>query len=299
MAGLKNPARTGDAGGAFVQLNAMTITTRSGALRRVLLPALLLASACSVSEDEEVRMGREAAAELGKQVPMVTDPAITGYVAALGRDIASRTSRQDLPWEFHVVNASEVNAFAVPGGFIYINRGLIARARTLDELAGVLGHEIGHVVLRHSAEQMEKRSNATGAVTVVCVITGFCDNGLASVAINVAGAAYFAKHSRADEAEADSAGIHAVIATGISPEGIPRFFGTLLRERQRQPTMFDDWFSSHPLEEERVEHTRALIRELPQQQLEGLTSDNADFQALKQRLQQLPPPPRAAPRLTQ
>ena len=238
-------------------------------------------------------MGREYAAEIAQQLPMVTDPAVTRYVSQLGRDIASRTSRPNLPWEFHVVNAPEVNAFAVPGGFIYINRGLIERAGSLDELAGVLGHEIGHVVLRHSAEQMEKRGKATGLVTVVCLITGFCDGGLANVAINVAGAAYFARHSRADEAEADSAGVYAVMASGISPEGIPTFFATLMRERQQQPTMFDDWFSSHPLEEERIARTRAIIADIPAQRREGLTSDSDQFQALKARLRQVPAAPPA------
>lgn len=271
-------------------------TTHARSLRPALLAAAFLAPAgCSVGEDDEVQMGRQYAAEIAQQLPMVTDPAVAGYVAQLGRDIASRTSRPHLPWEFHVVNAPEVNAFAVPGGFIYINRGLIDRAQTLDELAGVLGHEIGHVVLRHSAEQMEKRGKATGVVTAVCVITGFCDNGLAHIAINVAGAAYFAKHSRADEAEADSAGVYAVMAAGISPEGIPSFFDTLLQERRQQPTMLDDWFSSHPLEEERVARTRAIIGDIPRQRIEGLTSDTEDFRAFKQRVRQLPPAAPAGP----
>ena len=278
-----------------MQFNGMTFLHRPGGWRAALFPvALLLASACSVDEGSEVEMGREYAAEIAQQLPMVSDPAVTSYVSQLGRDIASRTSRPNLPWEFHVVNAPEVNAFAVPGGFIYINRGLIDRAESLDELAGVLGHEIGHVVLRHSAEQMEKRGKATGLVTVVCVVTGFCDNGLANVAINVAGAAYFARHSRADEAEADSAGVYAVMASGISPEGIPSFFATLMRERQQQPTMFDDWFSSHPLEEERIARTRAIIADIPAQRREALTSDSDQFQALKARLRQVPAAPPAA-----
>ncbi|MBA3889460.1 MAG: M48 family metalloprotease, partial [Gemmatimonadaceae bacterium] len=268
------------------------ITSRIATAIAALLPFL---AACSVSEDEEVQMGREYAAEIAQQLPMVTDPAITEYVSRLGRDIASRTSRPDLPWEFHVVNAAEVNAFAVPGGFIYINRGLIDRAERLDELAGVVGHEIGHVVLRHSAEQMEKRGNATGVVTVICVITSLCDGGLANVAINVAGAAWFAKHSRADEAEADSAGIVAVMATGISPRGIPTFFETLLQERQRQPTILDDWFASHPLEEDRVRRTQAIIDAMPAERLDALTADVPSFQALKARLRALPPAPRVAP----
>ena len=255
----------------------------------------LAATACSVSEDEEVQLGEETSAQIEEQVPLITDPAITGYVEDLGKDIASRSSRPDLPWQFRVVNSSDVNAFAVPGGFIYINRGLIERAERMDELAGVLGHEIGHVVLRHSAEQIESRNRTTGVVTAVCVLTSLCDGGIAQAAINVAGTAWFARHSRADEAEADSAGVFAVIASGISPEGIPTFFGTLLRERQQQPTVLDDWFSSHPLEEDRVARTRALIESIPPQQLEGLATDSDAFQALKARLEALPPAPRTGP----
>lgn len=273
-----------------------TLRARQWRLVSVLLTSLV-AAGCSIDETDEVQLGREYAAEIAGQLPMVTDPAITAYVDRIGRDIASRTSRPNLPWEFHVVNAAEVNAFAVPGGFIYINRGLIERAERFDELAGVLGHEIGHVVLRHSAEQMEKRGQATGVLTVVCVLTSLCDGGLANVAINVAGAAWFAKHSRADEAEADSAGIHAVMAAGISPRGIPSFFSTLMEERARQPTILDDWFASHPLEEERVERTRALIEAMPDGQLDALTSDTESFHAMKERLRQLPPAPRAAPAL--
>lgn len=251
-----------------------------------------------MSEDDEIEMGREYAAKIEQELPLISDPAVTEYVDQLGRDIASRTSRPNLPWEFHVVDAAEVNAFAVPGGFIYVNRGLIERAEHFDELAGVLGHEIGHVVLRHSAEQMEKRGNATGVITVVCVVTGLCDGAMANVAINVAGAAWFAKHSRADEAEADSAGIHAVMASGISPRGIPTFFGTLMEERRTSPTILDDWFSSHPLEEDRVARTQAIIDALPQGDLDALRADDEGFQALKVRLQQLPAPRQQAPAVT-
>jgi predicted Zn-dependent protease len=255
----------------------------------------LMLAACSVSEDEEVALGREYAAQIEQEVPLLDDPAVTRYVEALGRDIAARTSRPELPWQFRVVDAAEVNAFAVPGGFIYVNRGLIERAERMDELAGVLGHEIGHVVLRHSAEQMEKRNRTSGVVTAVCVLTSLCDGGVAQVAINVAGAAWFARHSRADEAEADSAGIYAVMETGISPHGIPSFFGTLLQERQQQPTILDHWFASHPLEEERVARTRTLIASIPEQELARLARDSDAFQALKARLRALPPSPRAAP----
>ena len=266
-------------------------------LTRSITPLLLAVLAgCAIGEEEELQLGQEYDTQIEQQLPMITDPGILGPVERLGREIASRTSRPDLPWQFHVVDAADVNAFAVPGGYIYINRGLIERAQRMDELAGVLGHEIGHVVLRHSAEQMEDRNRTSGVVAAICVFTSLCDGGIAQVAINVAGAAWFARHSRADEAEADSAGIYAVIASGVSPEGIPSFFGTLLEERKRQPSVFDDWFSSHPLEEDRVAHTRAIIARIPAAERAGLAQDSDEFRQLKARLQQLPPAPQVTPR---
>jgi predicted Zn-dependent protease len=103
-----------------------------------------------VSNDQEVAMGAQDAAQINAQLPLIDDPRITGYVAEIGNSIASRTSRADLAWHFYVVNTKDVNAFALPGGYIYVNRGLIEQADKLDELAGTLGHEIGHVVRRHA-----------------------------------------------------------------------------------------------------------------------------------------------------
>jgi len=116
---------------------------------------VVLVAACSVSQDQEVALGRQNAAEINAQLPIVTDPEISDYIQALGKSIASKTSRADLDWHFYVVNTKQVNAFALPGGFIYVNRGLIESADRLDELTGTLGHEIGHVIERHSVKQMQ------------------------------------------------------------------------------------------------------------------------------------------------
>ena len=126
--------------------------------------ALTLAVACEVSEDQEVQLGRQNAEQINSQLRLMRDPIVTNYVRDLGLSIARTTPRADLDWQFIVVDSREVNAFALPGGFIYVNRGLIERAERLDELAGALGHEIGHVVRRHSVQQMEKRNGANVAV---------------------------------------------------------------------------------------------------------------------------------------
>lgn len=252
------------------------------------------ASACEVSEDQEVALGQQYAEQVEAQLPIVRDPDINAYVAELGGRIARRTNRADLTWQFRVVDASEVNAFALPGGFIYLNRGLIERADRLNELAGVLGHEIGHVALRHSVKQMEKATKTNVGIAVVCTLTGWCDGGAAQVAINVAGSAWFAHHSRKDEAAADSDAVFSLARAGIDPNGIPRFFETLLRERRASPGPLETWFRTHPLEEERVERTRDLLESLDPAMLRGLVEDTPDFHAFKRRVEALPPPP--APR---
>jgi len=253
--------------------------------------ATLTLAACDISEDQEVALGQQYAEQIATQLPLVRDPAITAYVTDLGNRIARETDRADLAWRFFVVDAREVNAFAVPGGFVYINRGLIERAERMNELAGVLGHEIGHVVLRHSVKQMEKATRTNVGIAVVCTLTGWCESGTAQVAINVAGSAWFAHHSRRDEAAADSDAVFSVVRAGIEPGGIPKFFETLLRERRASPGPFETWFRTHPLEEERVDRTRNLVRSLDPGSLRGLATDTPDFQAFKQQVLALPPPP--------
>ena len=112
---------------------------------------------CGISQQQEIQMGQEYAQQINAQLPIVQDPELNRYINVLGDSIARLTSRGNLDWHFFIVDAQEVNAFAVPGGFVYVNRGLVERADQMDELAGVLGHEIGHVLRRHTIKQMQKR----------------------------------------------------------------------------------------------------------------------------------------------
>ncbi len=261
-----------------------------GVGRRAAVAAVLLLAACSVSEDQEKEMGADYARQIEAQLPLVRDPLVTGYVDALGRRIARTSPRAGLEWHFAVVDAPEVNAFAVPGGYVYVNRGLIERMDRMDELAGVLAHEIGHVSLRHSAKQMEKQGNANVGIAVFCTLTNLCSGDVARVAIDVAGTAWFAKHSREDEAQADSIAVFSLPQAGIDPEGIPAMFDKLLAERQADPGMLQGWFGTHPLEEDRIARTRALIASLPGTD-RGLARDDGEFRAVRERLRTLPPPP--------
>jgi predicted Zn-dependent protease len=259
------------------------------------LPALL--GACSVTQDQEVDVGRQNAAEINAQLPIVTDPAISGYLQELGESIATKTSRSDLDWHFYLVNTRQVNAFALPGGFIYVNRGLIESTERLDELTGTLGHEIGHVIQRHSVKQMQKAQKANFGMAVVCTLTSICHSGLAQVAVQVGGTALFARYSRLDELQADSEAVVNVTRAGYDPQGIPDLFQVLLKEREYQPTKVEGWFASHPLEEARIARARTLIAALRLEHPQKLLVDSPEFEAFKRRVAELPapPPPRQLP----
>jgi predicted Zn-dependent protease len=140
--------------------------------------------ACGISEDQELAIGAADAAKVDSELPILRDSVITEYVSKLGRS-ALQTSRADLDWHFAVVNSSEVNAFALPAGFIYVNRGAIEQADREDELAGIMGHEIGHVVRRHAVEQLQKREGADVALVMLCTLTRACATASGRVAIGV------------------------------------------------------------------------------------------------------------------
>lgn len=242
-------------------------------------------------------MGKEDAAQVNAQLPIVTDPAVASYIQTLGESIASKTSRADLDWHFYVVNTKQVNAFALPGGYVYVNRGLIEDADRLDELAGTLGHEIGHVIERHSVKDMQTQQKTNVGLAVVCTLTSICHSGLAQAAVQVGGTAYFARHSRVDELQADSEAVVNVTRAGYDPHGVPDLFEALLRQRQRQPTVVEGWFADHPLEETRIQRAKDLIAHLSVDPSQRLLVDSPSYQAFRNQVAQLPapPPPQALP----
>lgn len=243
-----------------------------------------LLAACGVSEDQEVAIGRQNAEQINARLTIVHDAVIGEYVQQLGLSLARTTSRPELDWRFFVVDSREVNAFALPGGIIYVNRGLIERAARLDEFAGALAHEIGHVVRRHSVEQMKKAKGANVAVALTCTLTRICDNNVAQTAIQVGGAALFAKYSREDEADADSVAVDIVIAAGIDPQGIPALFERLLAERRSSPLAIEAFFASHPLEEDRIRESERVIAALDPARLRGLARDVPSYGQFRARL---------------
>lgn len=274
---------------------------RIAATPRLALPLALLGPAVGalpgcgpVSQDQEVQLGADAAQRVSAQLPMLTDPLVDAYVDSLGRAIATRTARADLAWHFAVVNTEVVNAFALPGGYVYVDRGVLTHARTMSELAGVLGHEIEHVVLRHSVRQMQQTQEAQAGVTIACLLTKLCTHSAAQVGINLAGTLAFAKFSRTDERQADEGGFQNVIRAGIDPAGMLTFFETLAAAEQAAggaPSRVSAWFTDHPGTEDRIADIRRLLAAVPPAERQALATDDPGYQAVRARLRTLPSAP--------
>jgi predicted Zn-dependent protease len=247
--------------------------------------------ACVPPTQEEVTMGNDYAQQVERELPIIRDPDIVRYVNVLGDSIARVSDDRALTWHFNVVDQADINAFAVPGGHIYVYRGLIEKTTNMSELAGVLGHEIAHVTLRHSMQQMAKAQRANIGLTGLCLFVPSACQGVAGAVVQVGAQAGFAKFSRDDETAADKAGVTYVTRAGIDPRGMPSMFRILIAERQRNPSGVDAFFASHPLEESRVANTEAEIAPINPVVLKSLTRDTPAFQAFKSRLMGLPRTP--------
>ncbi len=257
--------------------------------------AIALLAGCGVSTQQEVQMGQQEAQQVNAQLPMVQDAVINSYVNSLGNRIAKLTSRGDLQWQFQVVNSDVVNAFALPGGFVYVNRGVLERASNTSEVAGVLAHEIEHVVKRHSVKQMEQAQGADVGVGILCALTGVCQSGIAQAAIQVGGTAVFAKFSRTDEMQADEGGFNNVMRAGISPRGMYTFFQKLLAEEQQSGGgNAAAWFSDHPGTQDRIADIQRMLNQVPASQLNALQTNDSGFATMKARLARLGPAPKVA-----
>lgn len=266
-------------------------------LRSAVLPVALVGTlgtagcAPAITTQQERQLGAQYAAQINQQLPLVDNSEVNQYINDLGRRIAGRADPRGIPYTFRVVNSDVVNAFAVPGGYIYVNRGLIERADNMSELAGVLGHEIGHVVERHSVQQMQKAQNAQLGVALGTILLGR-PSAVVGTGINLVGNAVFAGFSREDEREADRDAVPFLIRAGISPRGLTSFFRELLNQEQRNPSSLEQWFSTHPTTQERIQDVERLIQQTPGADNPKLTTDTQAFERFKARLRRLPPAPR-------
>jgi predicted Zn-dependent protease len=262
--------------------------------RRLLAAALLLAPGLAgcVSENAEQEIGDQVAAQISHQLPLVRDPALNLYVNRLGKLIARHSDRPDVPYRFYIVNSPAVNAFAIPGGHVYVNRGLIERTHNVSELSAVLAHEIGHVAARHGARTLERQLRTGSLISVMYrVILGTEPELLDQTALRMGSSLWTASNSRKAEMEADDLAVRYLIDSGVDPRGIVTFLDALLREEagSAKPTM--EWFSTHPMTSTRIaETTKEIRRELPAGS-PRLARDIASYPAFLARVQQLPRSP--------
>ena len=197
-----------------------------------------------MSEAQEIQMGREADPDIVASMGLYPDDALQAYVQELGIELAARSERPDLPWTFRVLDDPLINAFALPGGFIYVTRGILAHFESEAELAGVLGHEIGHVTARHSVNQISRAQLAQLGMGVGMILAPELQKfeGLASASMQL----LFLKFGRDDEHEADALGVRYMGRVGYDPaelSGVMAMLGRVTREGGGGPP---EWLSTHP-----------------------------------------------------
>ncbi len=246
------------------------------------------------SAQEEVQAGQQAASQVSHKLPLLPDSdPITRYVQHLGAQLASHAPGEKWPYSFHVVNQKEINAFALPGGPVYVNLGSIRAADNEAELAGVMAHEISHVVQRHGTRQASKQMMAQMPLTILGGIMG--RGALAQMTaqgISFGVGSYFLKNSRKAESEADLLGTDIMYDTGFDPHAMAQFFDKIEKQGGTRGPQF---LSDHPNPGNRAEAVSREVATLPRRS--NYRSDSPEFREIKQRVSGMNPlsaPPIAA-----
>ncbi len=219
-----------------------------------------------MSPQQDIEIGRRNAMQVEQQQRIIRDPDVQNYISTVGQRLAAKAPGEKFPYQFKVVDTKEVNAFALPGGFLYVNRGAIEAAKNEAELVGVMAHEISHAALRHGTNQMTKQMVAEKGLNIAAAIFGSGNDGgsvlsgqligmLGSSALNIA----FLKFSRTAEKQADITGAEIMAAAGYDPRALASFFQTLLKSGGSRPP---EMMSDHPDPGNRVQYITDLIPKL-------------------------------------
>jgi hypothetical protein len=243
------------------------------------------------SPQDDIKLGLQNSQEAEKQLPMLHDARVENYLDVLGKRLVEHAPGDKYPYQFKCVNTGEINAFALPGGYIYVNRGTMQAADDEAQLAAVMGHEISHVALRHGTTQVTKSLGPQLALGVLGGVLG--DSSLGQL-INVVGAfsvnSLLLKYSRTDESQADILGTQIVHDAGYDPRGMSQFF-VKLEDVEKKMGAPPEFFSNHPSPEHRIERVNEEINKLGGPPPSAQT-DSADFREIRKHLYSLPPAPR-------
>jgi predicted Zn-dependent protease len=236
-----------------------------------------------ISVAQEIQIGREANAQVRKETPAITDAQVLAYIRGIGRQLVAHAGGPRYPYSYSVANYKEINAFALPGGPVWIHRGAIEAARNESQLVGVLAHETAHIARRHTADQLTKSVMASGLLTLFGAVLG---NGggarTAEVAARFLAGGYMLKFSRDDERDADRAGAQIMRQAGWDNRGMLEFMQILKEQQGRNPSTVETFLSTHPAPASRVADLRSIVRA-------GGRRDSARFHQIQERLGRLGP----------
>ena len=233
----------------------------------------------SVSIDQEWQVGQQMADQVAQQVRFVNDPVANSYVRAVGERIHAQTPMAQLPFRFYIVDDPNINAFSVPGGHVYVNRGLVTSANKANELASVLAHEISHNVARHVVKQIERQQQISA---VGSILLGQSPGALQQIAAEIIAGGAMARFSRADEKEADELGLRFMTSAGYNPQGMVDMFNILMAQEKSQPGKVARFFMDHPLTQDRINDIQGRIGGMASSS--GIITDEPEFHEVKDRL---------------
>ena len=260
----------------------------SGFSRTLLIVTMLSVTAGAIeilSVADEIAIGKQAQAKVKQETPQVRDAAVHAYVARIGRRLAAHANGERYPYSFSVADYREINAFALPGGPVWVNRGAIQAAGTESQLAGVLAHEIAHISQRHAAQQLSNVMVTNLGLSLLGALLGNAGGATsANVAARYVASGAFLKFSRDDEQDADRVGVTMMASAGWDPHGMIDLMESIREHERRDPSSVEIFFSNHPSPKDRV---AMLARILPTRR--SGTHDSADFQSIRARLRTFPP----------